>query len=218
MQRLVILTFFCCTMATFDRASLNEIFVQPFSCNQSIYFNAPTKSTFSTGDDIHVKIGVSNHNFVSYVDLYLGKALVRRDYTYPFEWGAPGGTDDALLRNMNAGNYQITAVVKDICGKKKPRSRYFKVANRYAAFNQYFEDLTVIRKVRSKHSNSKISEYRKGSESFLKVQRCGRTSIYNYWYDIQGKQIGRFRSNSRRQGRFTGARFQKVWSNSCRRG
>ncbi len=185
-----------------------------FGCNQSIYFVAPTESLFSPGDDVYVKVIVSDPNYVSYVDLYIGKQLVGRDHTHPYEWARPNATGHEELRNMPAGHYSITAVIKDVCGKKKTRSRKFTVGSPYLAVNKLPDHLTLIKKIRAQHNACKIAEYTKGRTSVFKVQSC-RNSLYNYWYDRTGKLIGKFRARARYQGAWSTARFKKVLSDSC---
>ena len=185
-----------------------------FACNQSIHFASPTKSLFSPGDDVYVKVLVSDPNYVSHVDLYIGKQHIGRDNTYPYEWAKPNTTGHEALRNMPVGSYSITAVVKDVCGKKKSRSKSFTVANPYLALNKLPDHLTLIRRMKARHHASKISEYTKGRSSIFKVQLC-QNSLYTYWYDHTGNLLGKFLTKNNYQGPFAAARFRKVLSNSC---
>ncbi|MBK8504420.1 MAG: hypothetical protein IPL46_20775 [Saprospiraceae bacterium] len=110
--------------------------------NTSIYpivhIIAPSKNYFKTGDDVYVKLIVSNNaSYVSYVDLFLGKQFIGRDNSSPYEWCKPNSTSHVQLRNMTSGKYSISAVVKYVDSKKKVLSRKFKVKSPYAAANQY---------------------------------------------------------------------------------
>ncbi|MCC1498391.1 Ig-like domain-containing protein, partial [Alcanivorax sp. 1008] len=87
----------------------------PVNMAPEVTFTTPLSGArLNAGDDIRVvtKASDSDGSIVSVILSVNGTAL-RKLTGPPFEWGAPGGSHDALLRNVAEGNYELVAVAQD---------------------------------------------------------------------------------------------------------
>ncbi len=219
MLRIVLLAVYWVTMMPIRSSSDLTPILATYSCNQHISLVQPSQNIFLSGSDVYVKIATSHPNTVSFVDLYLNKEFIRRDQSYPFEWASPQNALDEELRNMPAGTYHLHAIVKDVCGKKKTISRKIMVTNatKIYRYNPIYE-LSWLKKINKRYHNAKISEYRKGPRTFFKVQPCLGKGQTNYWFDAQGRLVGKFSSQKLNQGKFSNARLIKCWADPCTTG
>lgn len=85
-------------------------------------------SELQEGDTAHVIVDAADSDgTVAHVRLSLNGTMIREDATAPFEWGAPGSTDDGSLRNLVPGNYQLEAVATDDDGGESTSTMSFSV-------------------------------------------------------------------------------------------
>ncbi|MCC1497567.1 Ig-like domain-containing protein, partial [Alcanivorax sp. 1008] len=87
----------------------------PANMAPEVTFTMPLSGArLNAGDDIHVVTGaVDKDGSIASVILYVDGTVLRELTGPPFEWGAPGGSHDALLRNVAEGNYELVAVAQD---------------------------------------------------------------------------------------------------------
>ena len=89
-------------------------------CLYKIKFKTPGKySSITEGDDVYVSMDVDNYRKIKYCELSINGRLVRRENSFPYEWGKGRGNSDALLRNIKRGNHVLSCRVLDQCGEYK---------------------------------------------------------------------------------------------------
>ncbi|WP_405230260.1 Ig-like domain-containing protein [Lentisalinibacter sediminis] len=95
----------------------------------TLSFLQPAQNTeFDEGDTAHVIVDASDSDgTVVAVSLSLNGVVVREQGASPFEWGAPGSSDDAMLRNLAPGDYTLSATATDDAGGETTTTRGFTV-------------------------------------------------------------------------------------------
>ncbi len=82
------------------------------------YFQYPANGrTFEFGSTIYVRVQVGSPAQVDRIVLYSNGARVRTEERDPYEWARSDGRGDNALRNLREGDYQLRAVVHDVCGQ-----------------------------------------------------------------------------------------------------
>ncbi len=84
----------------------------------ALSFSQPANgSSFDEGQGVYVIVDASDSDGnIDNVRLFLDGALIRQENVAPYEWGNPGYTNDAALRNLAAGNYTLSAIATDDAG------------------------------------------------------------------------------------------------------
>ncbi|MEM7764767.1 MAG: Ig-like domain-containing protein [Pseudomonadota bacterium] len=93
-------------------------------------FSQPaTDAEYTLGDTAHVIVDASDSDgSIAHVRLSLDGTLIREDSMAPYEWGAPGSTEDLLLRDLAVGDYQLVAIATDNDGGQAEATLSFSVA------------------------------------------------------------------------------------------
>lgn len=100
--------------------SISVIAANPDAQNAapSVSFTQPANGgSFAAGHSAHVIVDATDSDgTVDNVQLFLNGNFIRQENVSPFEWGSPGGTNDAALRNLAPGDYDLSAVATDDMG------------------------------------------------------------------------------------------------------
>ncbi|MEO1595646.1 MAG: DUF5060 domain-containing protein [Pseudomonadota bacterium] len=100
-----------------DDTSDDPIAGDPPPANEvpTVSFSQPQATdTFLQGDTAHVVVTASDSDgSIADVVLSLDGTALRTETTAPYEWGAPGGSNDAALRDLAPGDYTISATATD---------------------------------------------------------------------------------------------------------
>ncbi|MFK8053736.1 MAG: Ig-like domain-containing protein [Woeseiaceae bacterium] len=101
----------------------------PTNSAPAVSFSQPAAAaSYEAGDTAHVIVSASDSDgTVAHVRLSLDGTMIREDATAPYEWAAPGDTDDAALRNLAPGDYDLTAVATDDDGAQTQATISFSV-------------------------------------------------------------------------------------------
>ncbi|MEE9373318.1 MAG: Ig-like domain-containing protein [Saprospiraceae bacterium] len=87
------------------------------TCNWEFRFDKCTDGyKHPLGRDYYVRVRADKHQDIEWMELYINGQKISREANAPYDWGLPNSTDDAALRNMSPGSYNIKCVVKDKCG------------------------------------------------------------------------------------------------------
>ncbi|MCB0685977.1 MAG: hypothetical protein KDC53_05615 [Saprospiraceae bacterium] len=186
-------------------------------CTEMVYFTAPSQTQFDVGDDIYVRLDCVDPQFIQSVRLYLGHQLVGTDGTAPYEWCKPNSSEHPALRDMQAGNYSLTAKVQYTCGNYRYFTKKIKVGFIRPALVFVGDlNLTWLTSLKHQHTDWSFFAYQLGAEIFIKADQCNRPMGQVIWYDRNGKISARFSRNSQYQGRFQSAKLVKVINSGCR--
>lgn len=188
-----------------------------FICTEILYFTAPAQTQFEVGDDIYVRLDCGDPQFIHSVRLYLGHQLIGADGSAPYEFCRPNLSEHPALRNMQAGNYSLTAKVKYTCGNYRTFTKSIKVGySRPVAVFVGDQHLTWLKTLQQQHPNWSLAQYRKGSQVYIKAVQCNQHQGQILWYNHNGAIVGRFPRNTRYQGSFQSAKLVKVIADPCR--
>lgn len=87
-------------------------------CTWDSWFKYPKNNqSYEAGKDVYVKVDPKNYRDIHYMELYVNGKFVRKESSYPYEWGRPHSSGDHQLRNMRAGKYKLEVRIKDKCGQ-----------------------------------------------------------------------------------------------------
>ncbi|MEL6869283.1 MAG: Ig-like domain-containing protein [Pseudomonadota bacterium] len=102
----------------------------PQNALPTLSFLQPTNGeSLPAGDVAHVIVDATDSDgSVMHVTLSLDGMQIRQDSEAPFEWGVAGSTDDAALRNLASGDYELIAVATDDDGGEASITLTFSVA------------------------------------------------------------------------------------------
>jgi hypothetical protein len=90
----------------------------PGACEWESWFKYPKNNgNYEAGKDVYVKVDPKKYQHIAQMELFVNGKFVRKESSYPFEWGRPNTSGDNYLRNMKPGTYKLTVKIKDKCGK-----------------------------------------------------------------------------------------------------
>jgi hypothetical protein len=91
----------------------------PNFCNSNLAFESPSDDDRpKSGDDVYVKVVAEQYKDIEWVDLYVNNEFWSKERTHPYEWGSPGSTTDAPLRNVSPGTYDLKCIYQTRCGDR----------------------------------------------------------------------------------------------------
>lgn len=101
----------------------------PTNALPTVSFGQPAaNAVLEEGDTAHVVVDAADSDgTVSAVTLSLNGTQVREDASAPFEWAAPGSSDDNALKNLAIGDYELSATVVDDDGGEATATMNFSV-------------------------------------------------------------------------------------------
>jgi len=90
-------------------------------CHFDKWFDKPKKQNHRW----YVKLNVSKHRDIKYVDLYVNGKHAGKEDTYPYDWGKQG--KDNYLKNLHRGTYKLHAKIYTTCGHVVEKHHEFRV-------------------------------------------------------------------------------------------
>ncbi|MBK8502588.1 MAG: hypothetical protein IPL46_10440 [Saprospiraceae bacterium] len=87
--------------------------------NPGCIWNSEIQHQFASlgSSKMYVKVEPQRYQDIVYIDLYLDNHYIRRENTYPYEWGKFNSSGDQALKSLIPGNHMLKAKVKDKCGQ-----------------------------------------------------------------------------------------------------
>ena len=146
------------------------------------YDDCQDRKEIYAGKDYYVKVNAEKHHNIKWMDLYIDGRKIRREESYPYEWGRPGTSGDHQLRNMRKGTYKLKCVVYDKCGDY--REEYCTIIVK-DGHNNYCEKEVWYEK--GKHN----THYRKHSNVYVKVTARKHQDIEWCELYVDGRKVRR---------------------------
>lgn len=100
--------------------------------NVGVFTSPLANQRFLAGSDVPVVIETEHAELIQHIKLYLNKQFVRQENFLPYEWANPT-QKDPLLRQMQAGQYDLRAVITYKSGGQETLNQKFLVADTDAA-------------------------------------------------------------------------------------
>ena len=97
------------------------------ACVWECTYNFPINCSFKAGQDVYVKVNPKRYQDVDYMILYCNGKMIRKENSYPYEWGRKGGNGDYYLRKCKKGHYNLKCIIVDKCGNKHEKKWAFRV-------------------------------------------------------------------------------------------
>ncbi len=204
-------------LTIFMTMQLMSLMASDLYCNWNSWFTYPKPyQTLPVGTDLTVKVNSASPRSIVYMSLRLNGKPVSVDSRYPFEWRASDPAHSSL-RNLRQGSYKLTVLIKDRCGRGHYITCKFNVKgrinNQTAPVSCYvsnpMNELSWLRKYKSRHLRSSVCEYKKGGRTLFRVQNCHNQNLV-YWYDCRGRLICRSGC-----GATFNAKKIKIWYAPC---
>ena len=109
-------------------------------CDWDFDFVTPTdEQSFETGSRVYVKVDAEQSQDIENMELFINNQSVRTENHSPYEWGKSNSDNDAELRNMQAGTYDLKVRVLDKCGKTHEKNQTLYIQNTVAQCNWGFD-------------------------------------------------------------------------------
>ena len=86
--------------------SLESPISEEVACNWNFTFNMNSGKRYPYNSNVYVKANPSKRQDIEWMELYMNGQYVRKESSYPYEWGKSGGNDN-YLKNMKAGTYTL---------------------------------------------------------------------------------------------------------------
>ncbi len=103
------------------------IVVKDKHCNKNAWYEYGKHNThYNRGQDVYVRVKPEKQHDIEWMELYINGHKIRKENSYPYEWGRPNDNQDHQLRNMHAGRYELKCIYKTKCGKE-----YYKTSTIY---------------------------------------------------------------------------------------
>lgn len=186
-------------------------------CVWDSWFKYPkANGNYDQGKDIYVRVDPRKYHDISYMELFINGKFIRKETSYPYEWGKQNGGGDHYLRNMKPGTYKLKVKIRDRCGRyhEKYCTIYVKGhgGGHACHFNNPLHDLHWLKDLKHKHPDYAICEYKINGKRLFKLYRTGVSHYTEYWYDCTGYLVCKF-NNGFPSDKVKHARLVKCWYN-----